>query len=109
MQEYLTKKDIKNTYGIKTNGSTTVTGTISSKPPFCINESSYKQLIGRIIYDFSFNKLEFSTCPWILYPLYRCIVKLTQAKCNLYEWLNRKGVMHTPEGNIARLSDIWRK
>lgn len=91
MKEYLTKEDINSVcISPKISGSTTVTGTMSDESAKTLFAYSIeKRLISRAIYNFSLDKMEFSTCLWILYPIYRIGVHVLRAKYRLYYYLNK--------------------
>jgi hypothetical protein len=64
--------------------------------------------VGFTVYDYKFESLTYLACKWYLYPFYRTISKLKRYRACIYRWLNRINIMHTPEGCIMELSDIWR-
>lgn len=47
-------------------------------------------------------------CLWFVYPFVMAIRFARKIKYALYRQLNIIGVMHTPEGHIMTLSDLWR-
>lgn len=65
--------------------------------------------VGHTPYSYSFESHSYNCCRWYQYPLYRIVEKLKWYRSRIYRWLNRKGIMRTPEGCYMRLSDIWNK
>jgi hypothetical protein len=74
-----------------------------------IKRDMYKRLpVGYVVYAYSFYSLEYHLCKWYAYPIFRLIEKAKGRRAQFYGWLNRRGIMHTPECYAMKLSDIWR-
>ena len=61
---------------------------------------------GYAIYGYDNYSLKYKVCKWYLYPIFRTIELLTYAKYRLYRWLNIKGIMKTPVGQVMLITDI---
>jgi hypothetical protein len=62
--------------------------------------------IGQTIYDHDYNALQYSTCLWCFYPIFRLVAILKNLRLCIYKYLNSKGIMQTPQGCCAQFKNL---
>lgn len=62
--------------------------------------------IGYTVVDIQYHKLLLISCPWWAYPFVRPYYWARYKKYDIYRWLNGKGIMNTPEGEIMTWRDL---
>jgi hypothetical protein len=64
---------------------------------------------GYTIYGYNTACLMYHVCKWYLYPIFRTGWLIITLKYSLYRWLNKKGIMHTPETRKMIFNDLFKK
>jgi hypothetical protein len=65
--------------------------------------------LGYVVYDYDMSSRSYYVCLWCFYPIFAAYAIAKELRLQFYGWLNRKGIMHTTTGNMARFSDIFLK
>jgi predicted MPP superfamily phosphohydrolase len=64
---------------------------------------------GYTVYDYDMCSRSYHVCLWCFYPIFAAYAIAKELKHRLYTWLNKKGIMHTPECSVMTFSDLFKK
>jgi hypothetical protein len=65
--------------------------------------------VGYAVYDYDMCALKYCVCLWCFYPIFIISIIIVKNKFRFYKWLNKKGIMHTPEFCPMTFSDLFKK
>jgi hypothetical protein len=64
---------------------------------------------GYAVYRQNYSRLAYHVCLWCFYPIFKLATFIIEIKYNIYDLLNKKGIMHTPEACKMTLTDLFKK